>query len=540
MSFDYILKNGKVVDGCGNPWFYADIGINDGKIVKIGTFNELSSENIINVKNLVISPGFIDIHDHSGTGIIKDPKAEQKVKQGVTTVMVGNCGTSVAPLKENTKAMLKATNNIDPTWTSFSEYFRILEEKGIAINLASHIGHGTIRGGVMGYGPKKATEQDLIEMKKMVRQAMEEGAFGLSTGLIYTPGHHSTTEEIIELAKTVAEYGGFYATHIRGHGPRDIEGVKEAVKIAKATQIRTQISHIETHLPDAWGHEAEMLEVVENAREKGLDVKCDILTHVCHTGENVLELYFQHFQDHPEGLQGFIKQLGDETYREEIKRLDKEESYRLCSLVVKAPEKIRIFSLGDKTLKELADQTGKEPFDFLFDLILEGKKNGINHHGMITIHDENDLRLAIKHPLSMIVGDGSIGGTEPRDYGIFPLTYRKYVRGETRKEMPEEIGTKLLTMEEFIRKCTSYPAQRIELGDRGVIREGCWADLTIFDPINITDVATYKNPHHYPRGIEYVFINGVLVIDKGEHTGKLPGRVLRGPGYNPLKSRKSK
>ncbi len=534
VSYDIILRNGRIVDGCGTPWFGADIGIKDGKIECIGSLEGASAGKIFDVNNLVVSPGFIDIHDHSDTGIVKDPQAGQKVKQGVTTVMVGNCGSSAAPLTKISKEILKAREGIDAEWTSFGEYLATLEKSKIAINFASLIGHGTIRSGVMGMEGRAPTDSELEEMKKMVAQAMEDGAYGLSTGLIYAPGHHAKTEEIIELAKVTARYGGFYATHIRGHGTRDLNRVREAIEIGEKAQISTQVSHIETHLPDAWGKEAKMLEIVEEARERGLDVMFDILTHMCHTGNNVIELFFQYFQDQPGGFNQFFEQIKNKEFREKIKKEMSETRCKLCSIIVIAPEKMRIYTLGDKTLKQLAEEAGKDSLEYLFDIVLEGVETGKEYSGIITMHDEEDLRLAVKHPISMIVGDGSIGGKEPRDYGIYPMTFRKYVRGETTEDMPEEVGTKLITMEDFIRKSTSLPAQRMELRDRGLVRIGHWADLVVFNPETISDVGSYKDPAHNPIGIKYVFVNGVLVVDKGEHTGALPGTVLRGPGYKSL------
>ena len=532
MTYDIILKNGRIVDGSGGPSFRADIGIKDGKIESIGDLESATGEKIFDVSNLIVSPGFIDIHDHSDIGIVKDPQAEQKVKQGVTTVLVGNCGSSAAPLTDISKGILRQQDGVDAQWTSFGDYADLLEKNGIAINLAGLVGHGTIRSGVMGYEKRAPTDAELHHMKDVLDQAMREGAYGLSTGLIYAPGHNATTGEVVELAKIAAKHGGLYATHIRGHGTRDLDGVREAVEIGEKAGISTQVSHIETHLPDAWGKEADMIKIVEDARERGLDVTFDILTHMSHTGDDVLFLFFQFFMDHPDGYDGFVKGLESKEYREKIKQEMLESRYRICSIVVTAPERLEIFTdEGKKSIKQLADKAGTDPFDLICDLGLESIKTGKKLPGLLSMHYEEDLRLGVKHPLAMISGDGSIGGKDPRDYGIFPMTFRKYVRGETKENMPEEVGAKILTTEEFIRKATSLSAQRMELHDRGKVKVGNWADLVVFDPETISDVGSYEDPAHFPMGIEHVFVNGVLVVDKGEHSGALPGRFLRGPGY---------
>jgi len=530
--YDVILKNGQIIDGCGNPSYKADIGIKDGKIESIGNLNSVTAQKVFDVSDFVVSPGFIDIHDHSDGGIADDPQAPQKVKQGVTTVLAGNCGSSVAPLTDISRQALKAKDGVNATWTSFKDHTDRLEKKGISVNFASLVGHGTIRSGIMGYEGRAPSDKEQDEMKNMLDQAMQEGAYGLSTGLIYIPGQFSTTEEIVELAKIVAKYDGLYASHIRGHGPQDLDGVREAVEICEKAKVATQVSHIETHLPGSWGREAEMIKIVEDAKERGLDIGFDILTHMCHTGDDLIRLFFQLFLIHPNGLEGFAKDLEKKDYQEKIKKEILESGHLLCSLIALSPEKIETFTPeGKVSVKQLADEAGEDPFHYFCNLAVENHKTGKKMTGLITLHDEEDLRLAVKHPASAIGGDAFIGGNDPRDYGIFPLTIRKYVRGETREEMPEEIGAKILTMEEFIRKCTSLPAQRMELRDRGVVRVGCWADLVVFNPDTISDQGSYEDSAHYPVGIEQVFVNGILVVDKGEHTGTTPGQIIRGPGY---------
>ena len=526
-EFDILIRNGSIVDGAGNPWFKADIGIRDGKILKVGNLASSTGKKIIDARGLVVSPGFIDIHNHSDSALLINPKAESMIRQGVTTMLIGNCGKSASPSEK---------------WQTLNKYFAQLDKQGVATNVAALVGHGDIRTMVLGEASRLPTSKELKEMKALVAQAMEDGAIGMSTGLDYAPGMFSDTNEIIELCKVVAKYGGIYTTHIRSGGPTWGKAVWEAIEIAEKSGVPLQISHLESHYGN-WGNEEKILKILEEARARGRDVKTDIPPYLC-GGTGIFTML--PVWAHEGGTPKILERLRDPVEREKIKEwiLKKKTPTATSTMITDGlPDKIWIGASQKnpnyvgKNLAQIAELRGKDPLDVAFDLIIE---EGKNISMVIEHHFEDDMRILIKHPLSMIVSDGSAlapygplgeGKPNPRSYGTFPLVIRKYVRGETRKEEPTEVGVKLLSLQEAVRKITSFPAQKLGLKDRGMLREDMWADIVIFDPQTIEDQATYVNPHQYPKGIPYVLVNGQIVIENGEHTGILPGKILRGKGY---------
>lgn len=547
---DLIIRNGRIVDGTGNPWFRGEIGISDGKVEKIGRSVSAESKRIIDAEGLVVCPGFIDIHNHSDTTVLINPKAESMVRQGVTTQVIGNCGFSCAPVKDHTKDLLgkylfELMPEIEIEWNTFGEYLNQLDKRKSTINIASLVGHGTVRIAVLGYAKRLPNREEIEEMKGLVVSAIEDGAFGMSTGLAYAPGIFSDTNEIIDLAEVIAEYDGLYTSHIRNEANETAwkQSVQEAIQVGEKTGVRVQVSHIESHYPN-WGKQEMILRMFENARDKGIDVACDIPPYVC--GYTTITTLLPDWALSG-GLPKIVERLRDPEKRKKIKKFVMEEKDRHTnpsqSLVADGyPTKIWIVSsekrpeLVGKNLEDVAEVFGKDPFDSALDLILgeEGKTPII-----CELHTEDDIREVVKHPLSIIESDGfswtphgKLGKTKPhpRSYGTFPLIFRKYVRGETRNEEPKEKGEKILSLEEAVRKMTSFPAQRLGLRNRGILREGTWADIVIFDPLTIEDQATYANPHQYPKGINQVLVNGEMVIEEGEHTGAYPGRILRGPG----------
>ena len=550
-QFDLIIRNGRIVDGTGNPWFRAEIGVSDGKIEKIGRLVSAKAKRIIDAEGLVVCPGFIDIHNHSDSTILINPKVESMVRQGVTTQVIGNCGFSCAPVKENTKDLLgkylfELMPEIEIEWDTFGEYLNKLEKRKPATNIASLVGHGTVRIAVLGYDDRLPSREEIEEMKGFVASAIEDGAFGLSTGLAYAPGIFSGTNEIIDLAKVVAEYDGLYTSHIRNEADEIAwkQSVQEAIKIGERTGVRVQVSHIESHYPN-WGKEEMVLKMFEDARDREIDIACDIPPYVC--GYTTITTLLPDWALSG-GIPEVVERLKNPVKREEIKNFvmvgkDKHTNPSQSLLADGFADKIWIVSsekrpeLVGKSLEQISKVFGKDPFDSALDLILEEEgKTPI----VCELHNEDDMRKLVKHPLSIIESDGlswapygTLGKTKPhpRNYGAFPLTFRKYVRGETRDEEPKEVGKKILSLEEAVRKMTSFPAQRLGLKNRGILQEGKWADILIFDPLTIEDQATYANPHQYPKGIYYVLVNGQLVIEEEEHIGAYPGRVLRGPGY---------
>lgn len=546
LSYDILIKNGFVVDGAGNPWFRGDVGVRDEKIVNVGRLTSENAEIVIDAKGLVVSPGFIDVHNHSDASILINPKVESMIRQGVTTLCIGNCGLSAYPVNESTKEELHRYLSAfipvtEITWRTTRDFLGLIEKQGVACNIAAMVGHGAIRIAVMGFEARLPTDSELKEMKSLVAKAMDDGAFGISTGLGYAPGFYSNTEELIELSKVVAEKGGIYATHIRSANVTYEEAVAEAIKIGKKAGIPVLINHIESHYPD-WGKTEKILKMINEARAEGLDVTCDVPPYLY--SMSVLTTLLPEWA-HEGGISRMIEQLKDETFRKKIVNWVKENpSSPAMALAVDGYwDKIKIGSCESNpnivgmSLAEIAEERGVDPYDAVFDLLIEEKRQ------MIIIyegHNEEDIRKVLKHPASMIESDErarapygplSVGNPHPRAYGTFPMIFRKYVRGETRPDLPEEKGAKILTLEEAIRKMTSFPAQRLGIYNRGLIKEGMYADIVIFDPDEISDTATYTAPHKYPVGIKYVIVNGKIILKEGESTDTLAGKVLRGPAY---------
>jgi len=543
LNFDILIKNGFLVDGTGNPWFKADIGISEGKIIQIDRLGNTKAELVIDARELVVSPGFIDIHTHSDLALILNPRAESKIRQGVTTEVIGNCGSSAAPLRKETLAFLKdewgpEAKAMKWGWSSLGDYLGQLEERGTSLNVASFVGHGTVRTAVIGVENRSPTDKEMKEMKALVAQSMEDGAFGLSSGLVYLPGCFAETSELVELCKVVARYGGLYTSHTRGERETIVEALKEAIEIGNQAGLPVQVSH---NCPKYGGHGRfkEMSEIYEKARAQGIDVTFDNDAHTDFnpTLSQVLPQWAQ-----AGGNKKIVARLKDHENREKIKREmieDKSPGPGYCGLVKHGCwDRIFLFhckknkdSIG-KSLKEIAKTRGTDPFDAYFDLIIE---EAGNVSALFNYIEEEDIRTLLKHPLMMVCSDGSalatygvlgkISGYSPCSYGEYPYILERYVREE-----------KVLALHEAVRKMTSFPAQKLGLRDRGLLREGMCADVVIFDSDAVKDRATSRYPyrfplsnfpHKYPEGIKYVLVNGEIVVEKGKHKGVFPGKVLR-------------
>jgi len=545
--YNLIIKNGRIVDGTGNPWFRGDMGICQGKIEKIGKIDSENAKRTIDAQDRVVCPGFVDVHTHSDSTILINPKTESTIRQGVTTQLVGNCGFSCAPVNTATKDLLKKylfelMPEIEFEWNTFGEYLDHLDQRSFSTNIASLLGHGSVRIAVVGYENRSPDRQEIEEMKNYVAGALKEGAFGMSIGLAYAPGLFSETSEIADLAGVVAEFGGLFTSHIRNERNENVwsRSVQEMIDIGEKTGVRVQVSHTESHYPN-WGKQEVILALFEKAKARGIDIACDVPPYVC--GFTTITTLLPDWALEG-GISETVKRLGTPEVREKIRKfiLTEREKHGNPTQPLLADgyfDKIWIVSseknpdLIGKSLKEIGERYKKDPLDSTFDIIVgdEGKTPVV-----CELHSEDDIRKLVAHPLSIIESDGlswapygDLGKTRPhpRSYGSFPLTIRKYVRGETRAEEPKEIGEKILLLEEAVRKMTSFPAQRIGLRDRGILQEGMWADVVIFDPQTISDRATYANPHQYPIGISHVLVNGQIVVEDGEHTGNLPGKILR-------------
>jgi len=530
--FDLVVKNGIVVDGTGNPWFKAAVGIRNGRISEIGELSSSESKESIDATGLVVAPGFIDMHAHSGFSLLINPLAESKVRQGITTEVIGNCGSSAAPLNEFLRKQIRETSpvleeaKLKLTWSSMGEYLRILEKNGIALNAVPLVGNGNIRALVMEYNSRRPTRSEFEEMKKVLAETLKEGAVGLSSGLIYPPSCYADTRELIELCKVVAKYGGIYTSHIRGEGETLIDSVREAIEIGKKSGVPVEISHHKASGKPNWGKVKHTLKMIDEARNMGVDVTCDVYPYLA--GSTGLDaLLPTHAWEG--GIEKLVEKLKNRRIRLQLQR----EMERSTLLRVDGWNNIMIaYCKGHrkyegKTITEITEQKRIDPFDFVFDLLIQEKASVAI---LIFTMCEKDMRAVLKHPASMIGSDSSStapygvlakGKPHPRTYGTFPRILHEYVRKK-----------KLLTLEEAIRKMTSFPAQKLKLRDRGLIRKGMWADITVFNPEKIADKATYLNPHQYPVGIKYVIVNGKLVIANGKHTRQLPGKALRLQTHN--------
>jgi N-acyl-D-amino-acid deacylase len=540
---DTIIKNGLLVDGAGNPWFKADVGISEGRIVGIGKLINEHAEKILDACGLVVCPGFIDIHTHSDLSLLINPRAESAIRQGVTTEVVGNCGISAAPVKKGSLHLLKEqwepeAEEIKWNWSTMGGYLNVLEKQGVAQNVASLVGNGTVRTAIIGVDNKKPTKKEMKEMKNLVEEAMKDGAFGMSSGLVYLPGCYAETSEIIELCEVVAAHGGIYTSHIRGERETIVKALKEAIEIAEKAGVPVQVSH---NCPKYGGHGKfrGMAKIYEAARSRGVDATLDNDAHT-DLNPSLIQALPQWAQ--VGGSKVIVERLKDAKTRKKIKEEMIEDKFPgpgYCGLV-KHQRWNRIFlfqckknnSLIGKNIEEIAKLKGSDPFDAYFDLIIE-EKGEVN--ALFNYIDEDDIRTVLKHPLMMVCSDGSalapygilskIHGYSPCSYGEYPYILERYVREEG-----------VLTLQEAIRKMTSFPAQKLGLRDRGLLREGMWADIVVFDPQTIRDRATSRfpyrfplanYPHKYPEGIKYVLVNGQVVVQQGRHRGILPGKVLR-------------
>jgi len=533
---DIVLANGRILDGCGNPWFWGDVGVQDGRIVQIAPAGTLQGREVVDVDGHFVAPGFIDVHTHSDLSILVNRRAESAVRQGATTHIIGNCGMSPAPVDEDHLTDMRhywgrISDQPEVTWEwrTFDQYLQTLESGGLAINVGSLAGHGALRMAVMGLDAREPTPAELARMQELLSEAMDAGAFGLSTGLVYPPGCFASTDEIIALCQVVARYHGLYATHVRGERETILEAVAEAIHIGREAGVPVQISHNAPKFGAPCDATAN-LRLVEEARARGQDVTVDNDVHT-DLGPALTSGLPQDIQERPIAVIAALLRDADTRcqIREEIV-LDRRPAFGPAGLlkhgqwrritILRAPKNPD--AIG-KTIETIARERDREPFDVYFDLIVE---NGHDAGAIFDYIDEANIRILLQHPAVMICSDGEALAPygflndpppySPCSYGEFPGVLERYVRDEP-----------VLTLQEAIRRMTSFPAQRFRLMDRGVLRPGAWADTVVFDLERIHDRATNLYPHQYPEGIDYVFVNGVMVVEGEKHSGALPGKVLR-------------
>jgi len=526
--YDVLIKNGFIIDGTGRAGYAADIGIVNGLIKEVGSLRNVSSREVIDAKGLTVSPGFIDFHSHADVELMRQSSERPKIMQGITTEVIGNCGMAVAPLskhnlypqKEYVTSLL-GSSEIEWSWSNLKQYFTQLERRNIPANVASYAAHGAIRVAVMGFDARKPTQEELDKIKMLAVQAMKEAAVGLSTGLIYPPGCYADIHELVELCKVVAEYDGFYASHVRNESDKLIESLKEAIEIGKRANISVHISHFKISGRSNWSKIGQALDLIHQAKREGIDITCDQYPYTA--GSTTLTALLPQWVL-AGGLEASLRRLSNARTRRRIRRelhqdipqwdnLAKTTGWDSIVISLVNTEKNKIFE--GKSIAKIAELREKDPADVLFDLLTEEKGSVI----MVVFQgSEENVRRILQEPTTMIGTDGipRKGKPHPRLYGTFPRILGKYVREE-----------KILSLEEAIHKMTFLPAKRLGLRNVGQIREGNYADLAIFDPAGIMDKSTYENPCEYPKGIEYVLVSGVIVVEGGEPADALPGRVLR-------------
>jgi len=535
--FDLVITHGHIIDGTGSPWYSGDIGIRDGKIAAIGNLADAPRTRTIDAGGKVVAPGFIDMLGQSELTILVDPRLPSKIYQGITTEITGE-GGSAAPLND---AIIQAERptydhyHITPDWRTLREYFTRLEKQGMGINLASYVGATQVRRMVLGDDDKQPTPEQLDQMKTLVRQGMRDGAVGVSTSLQYAPAPYAKTEELIALAAEASKFGGIYATHMRDEGDRVLAAVDEALRIGGEAHIPVEIWHIKTGGKANWGRMPELVAKINAARAAGVDITAD--TYAYTAWFNSMSAFIPPWA-HDGGDARLVERLKDPAMRQRIRKdlLTPSTEWQNEWQEIPGPESIligivqnpKLLPLQGKTLAEVAKIWNKDPIDALFDLLIEDKAfTNVAVFGM----SEPDVALVLQQPWVSIDKDSEgtspegILGLEhphPRAYGTFPRILRKYVREE-----------KKLTLEDAIRKFSALPAQRMRLTDRGVLKADMWADVVVFDPATVRDLATFDNPNQLSQGMEYVLVNGEPVIDKGKMTGAKPGKVLRGAGYVP-------
>ena len=503
-TFDVLIRGGRIIDGTGNPWFRGDVGISEERIVRIGDLENAQAERVIDASGLVVAPGFVDPHTHAVRGIFDVPEAESALLQGVTTLIEGNDGTSPYPIDDHLEE-IQATG-ISPNWALF-------------------VGQGTIRSTVMGTENRPANSEEMERMKELVAEAMEHGAIGISTGLFYVPGSFSSTEEIIEISRVVADYGGIYISHMRDEVAGLLDSVNETIRIGEEASIPVQITHHKVVGRDNWGASVDSLDLIDEARARGIDITMDQYPYTA-SQTRITALVPQWAQEG--GEDALIQRIQDPDTRPRIKMeiVDRILHDRGGGDPVNVVISVCAWdpSIEGKSRAEITAERGMEPTpenaaDVVMDIIRSGGARAV-YHAM----SEEDVERIMQHQATAIGSDGPLSGfgagaPHPRQYGTFARVLGHYVR---------ERG--ILTLEEAIRKMSGATAQRLGIRDRGILREGFYADVTVFDAENIRDLSTFEDPHEYAEGVEFVAVNGVVVIDEGTHTGERPGQVIRGPG----------
>jgi N-acyl-D-aspartate/D-glutamate deacylase len=531
-QYDVLITGGSVLDGEGTPAVRADVGIRGGRIATIGDLGTAAAARRIDASGLTVAPGFIDIHNHSDYTILVEPKSESMIRQGVTTMVLGE-SRSAGPMKPGAEEARARADGVTVDWATLGEYFAKLERQHMSTNIASYVGEEQVWTYVKGYGQSAATPQELAEMKRLVAQAMEEGAMGLSTALLEPPSSFATTANLIDLARTAKQYGGIYSSHIRDEGEGVFRAVDEAIQVGKGAGIPVDIIHMKIAHKKLWGRANEIVAMVQKARDEGYDIRANVYPYTA--GQNNLSSIVPPWA-HDGGREKMLERLRDPAAR---KRMREEVMNGLpgwynhylatgdgwAGMILVSLRSDRNKPFQGKRMSDVIAARGGHPADVLFDLLLEegGSVPTVFFH-----HSEPDMQLILKQPWTSIGSDGSAVSPDgptgrshphPRYYGTFPRVLGRYAR-----------DLKVITLPEAVKKMTSMNADKLGIVDRGRLKEGFAADVTIFDQDRVIDRATFEQPHQFPVGIEYVIVNGVVTVDNERHTGALAGQVIYGPG----------
>jgi N-acyl-D-amino-acid deacylase len=530
--YDVLITAGSVLNGEGTPALRADVGIRGGRIATIGDLQTAAATRRIDASGLTVAPGFIDIHNHSDYTILVEPRSESMIRQGVTTMVLGE-SRSAGPIKAGADEARARADGATIDWTTLGGYFAKLEQKHMSTNIASYVGEEQVWTYVKGYGQSAATPQELEEMKRLVAAAMEDGAMGLSTALLQPPSSFATTANLIELARTAKQHGGIYSSHVRDEGEGVFRAIDEAIRVGKGASIPVDIIHMKIAHKKLWGRANEIIAMVQKARDEGFEIRANVYPYTA--GQNNLSSIVPPWA-HDGGREKMLERLKDPSARKRMREevmnglpnwynhyLATGDGWAGMILVLLRHERNRPFQ--GRRMSDLIAARGGHPADVLFDVLLDegGSVPTVFFH-----HSEPDMQLIMKQPWTSIGSDGSAvspdgptGRTHPhpRYYGTFPRVLGRYVR-----------ELKVITLPDAVKKMTSMNADKLGITDRGRLKEGLVADVTVFDADRVIDRATFEQPHQFPVGIKYVIVNGIVTVDKEQHTGALAGRVLYGPG----------
>lgn len=519
---DWRIRRARILDGTGTPWFRGDVGIRSGRIVAVGDLRGAAATREVDAGDRCLAPGFIDAHTHSDFSLPTFPRGESRISQGVTTEVGGNCGFSPFPVDTDRLDLLRDSSsfiaaNLSWEWRSAADFFRHLESKPLSLNFVPLVAHGAVRVAVMGFDRRPPAAEEMERMKALVAEAMEAGAAGISSGLAYAPGIFSATEEVVELCRVVARYGGIYTTHMRNQDAGLLESVEEALRVGREAGVPVQISHHKAMGEAYWGRVRDSLARVDEARQNGQDVTLDVYPYTA------ISTTFTRFL--PEwtlegGVGALLDRLRTPNLRAQIvQEASADQSVKWGNVLVAAVRKPEHRRFEGMSLAELGEARGATPLEAGLDLVLT---DGAPFPIVRFILAEDDVEYVMRHPAVMIGSDGysmspALGSKpHPRSYGTFTRVLGQYVREK-----------KVLSLEEAVRKMTSFPAARFGLWDRGLIRPGQVADLVLFNPSSIRDAATFSDPHQYSVGIEWVMVGGHMVWQEGKDTGAVAGQVLR-------------